>query len=125
MPGTDSPVGSSNVTDDDYIACAEDAVCDQLKSPSSARFSSGEVEEIDDYGRILISITVDSENSFGAMIRNYAVVVIQKYNPEKKSYIYNPSYGVQLYSDSAMTDTAIEMVKSLNDWNEPLADEIQ
>lgn len=49
-------------------ACRE-GVQDQLKSPSSARFSDEEAEETGE-GRYLVTGSVDSENGFGAMIRN-------------------------------------------------------
>lgn len=49
-------------------AC-EGYVRDSLKSPSSAEFSEAEAEERGEYG-FTVSGAVDSENGFGAMIRN-------------------------------------------------------
>ncbi|GAW57330.1 hypothetical protein [Nocardioides sp. PD653] len=49
-------------------AC-EGYVRDSLKSPSSAEFSEAEATERGEYG-FTVSGSVDSENGFGAMIRN-------------------------------------------------------
>jgi hypothetical protein len=68
-----------------YI-CAKDAVTAQLKSPSSAHFSSyvdSNISEIDE-NKYMVSGTVEAENSFGAKLEQsfYVTIII-----EDKGYI--------------------------------------
>lgn len=57
-------------------AC-EGYVEDSLKSPASAEFSESELQERGEYG-FTISGAVDSENGFGAMIRNTYVCKVNE-----------------------------------------------
>ena len=106
-----------------YINCAKQITLESLSSPSTARFTNCEVEEIDDYGRTLVSMTIDSQNGFGAMIRNYAIVILQRYDVETNKYSYNPTFAVQIYSNVGNKDLTIKMTKQLNNWNEERSSE--
>jgi hypothetical protein len=55
--------------DDAYALCA-DQIKEQLKAPATARFSTRDRDhEAQDGSRYLFTGTVDSENSFGALLR--------------------------------------------------------
>ena len=109
------------VSDDDYISCAKTAVSKQLKSPGSAFYSNEKVVEKDDYGRVLVMLTVDSQNGFGAYLRQHCAVVIKSYNKKTKDFIYSRN-GVQSWTDEYdfLADTCIDMAKEASNWNEPL-----
>lgn len=112
--------GESSASNDDYIIAARYLVRSQLKAPSTAVFSDETVEETDDYGRVIVSLTVDSQNSFGAMLRRYAIVAIQSIDKKNEMVRHKEEVSVQFYDDAVLKDSAIEMTKSLNDWNEPI-----
>lgn len=119
--GISKCASNSKGTDDDYISCAIQLTRNNLKSPSSAIFYNCVVEEIDNFGRILVSLEFESQNGFGAMVRSYAIVVLQDY--DDGTFTYNTSFAVQFYSNAYEKDTAIELTKSLNQWNEPKAED--
>lgn len=87
------------VTDDDLkgmlVASAEEAVLEQLKSPSSAKFPWGfDQYTFKDYGsssdhwgytRYLVTGYVDSQNSYGAQIRTKWAVEMD-YNKSSETY---------------------------------------
>lgn len=119
---SDTPESKENM-DIHYLSAAKQLVGEQLKSPSTAVYSEEEIVEKDDYGRVLVRLTVDAENGFGATIRNYAAVVILKYNEDEETFRYSRYNAVQLYENKSSQATVEEMMKSMNDWNEPLSDD--
>lgn len=73
---------------------ATNAVKEQLKSPSSAKFPSQNSGRISSKGnnKYEISSYVEAKNSLGVMIKNNFTVVLEineDYNTEKKGYGYN------------------------------------
>ena len=109
--------------DEHYFSAAEQLVSENLKSPSTALYSEEEIVEEDDYGRVLVRLAVDAENGFGATIRNYAAVVILDYDEDEETFRYNPYSAVQLYDSKSSQENVEDVVKSMNDWNEPFSDD--
>lgn len=94
-----TPSSPTNVTDDDLkgmlVASAQEAVREQLKSPSSAKFPWGfDQYTFKDYGsssdhwgytRYLVTGYVDSQNSYGAQIRTKWAAEMD-YNKSNETY---------------------------------------
>ncbi len=67
----DENQSSINSTEEEIINVAKVAVCNQLKSPASAQFPSELIKVSgDDISGYKVTGFVDSQNSYGAMIRN-------------------------------------------------------
>ena len=109
------------VKDADYIDCAKSVASNYLKAPSTATYSDCEVVEKDDYGRALVFLTVESQNSFGAYVRTYFAVVIESYDKSTEEYTYS-RFSVQHWTDSSHNEMGLELSKELGHWNEPLED---
>ena len=110
---------SDEISDETYISCAKQVVAEQLRSPGSAIFSNCEVMEKDDYGRVLVVGYVDSQNGFGATLRNGFAVVITNYDKETERFSYSRSFELWKWEFDYLKDTTIENVKSNSQWNEP------
>ena len=111
---------SSRMSDGAYISCAKTVASDLLKSPSTAQFSDARIVERDDYGRVLVTMTIDSQNSFGAYVRKYFAVVIHSYNDDTGEFYYG---GVQTWDNSRWEDIFLENAKEAAGWNEPLEED--
>lgn len=111
---------NSNVTDGDYISCAEVAISEQLTSPATAKFSDGKVIDKDKYGRAIVMMTVDGQNGFGATIRNKFVVVINSYDKKTGEFFYNKASMVSLENGEQLNDITVAVIKEMSNWNEPL-----
>ena len=111
----------SGTSDDDYIDCAKTVASNHLKAPSTASYSDCKVVEKDDYGRALVTLTVDSENSFGAYVRTYCAIVIESYDESTEKFTYN-RMSFQTWTDKSYEDIGIEAAKTLGNWDEPLDD---
>ena len=100
-----------------YIAAAKQVVSENLRSPSTAQFSDVEIVDKDEYGRAVITMTVDAQNGFGAYIRNKYAVIIYDVNTSENTfrYIYPQSYS----SDSFEKSVVSNLKKNAN-WGEPL-----
>lgn len=109
------------ISDEDYIDCAKSVAYNQLKAPSTASFSDGKVVEKDDYGRALVTFTVDAENSFGAYVRTYYAIVIETYDKSTEQFTYN-RFAVQHWTNSIDDDIYLEAAKLAADWDKPLED---
>ncbi len=94
---------------------AEELVKDNLKAPSTANFTDAEVIDKKDE-LYMVKVTVDAQNSFGAMIRGYFLVVVKVNTSEPNRYSYSSNFAVQEVSNPP-TDREIIVVKSLNNWN--------
>lgn len=70
-PPSDGAVAAGRQRMDDAYDFCVDRVTEQLKAPATAQFSNRDpAHEGQDAGRYLFTGTVDSENSFGALIRS-------------------------------------------------------
>lgn len=100
-----------------YITAAKQVVSENLRSPSTAQFSDVEIADKDEYGRAVITMTVDAQNGFGAYIRNKYAVIIYDVNTSENTfrYIYPQSYS----SDSFEKSVVSNLKKNAN-WGEPL-----
>ena len=110
---------SGGASDEDYISCAQTVINQQLKSPSTATYSNAKVVEKDDYGRVLVTLCVDAQNSFGAYIRNYYAIVIEEYDPDTEKFDYYPN-GITRWTDEQLEDIYIDSAKAASHWNEPI-----
>ena len=106
--------------DEDYISAAETIISKQLKAPSTAIYSDENIEAQDDYGRTIVSLTVESQNSFGGYVTNTCYVLIESYDTEEDTFTYNAATGVYIsdFGDS-FSDTYISRLKESTDWNKP------
>lgn len=116
---------STKANDKDLIKCAETVVSKQLKSPGSAVYSNENVVERDNYGRALVTLTVDSQNGFGAYLRENFIVIIANYNKSTGKFIVHSENGIQSYQDGDefLKDTLIESAKTASNWGNPLNDD--
>lgn len=118
--GTVIGLTPEKTSDDDLIRCAKTLVSEQLKSPGSATYSNETVVERDEYGRALVTLTVDSQNGFGAYLRSNFIAVIKTYNKSDDTFTYDSTNGVQSYTEEFLKDTLIERAKEASDWGKPL-----
>lgn len=99
-------------TDEDCLNCAKSILYDNLKSPSTASIAYSEVADKDLYGRFVVLMTVDAENSFGAMIRQNFCIVIQGVKSDD-TFDYNRANVITTF-DSSTEETVISMMKQVN-----------
>ena len=109
------------VSDADYIGCAKTIISEHLNSPSTAKWSNEKILERDDYGRVLVTLTVDSQNGFGAYVRDNVAVVIISYDKKTGEFFYNEG-AIQSWKDSEkdLSEMAINFSKTISNWNEPI-----
>lgn len=102
----------NNFTKDDLIinAC-KDCVEKHLKAPSTVKYQSITIKDYDDYGRIYLSVELDSQNGFGAYVRNKLRVVLQSVNDDGGYEALNES----VYKESFINTE--DVVKRVNKWN--------
>ncbi len=67
------------------IEKCKETVLNRLKSPVSAQFNNITIVEEDDYGKVILDVSVDSQNGFGAMIRSDFWVILFKDGENYKS----------------------------------------
>jgi len=108
-------------TDSEYINCAKNVIDDYLKAPSTASSAYEKVLEKDSYGRAIVLVEVDAENSFGALIRTKCCVVIQGINYDD-TFDYNTLNSVQTYTDFTQ-NLVVANMKNLNNFGKPQVDE--
>lgn len=113
--------GGGAASDDDYISAAKTVISKQLKAPSTAIYSDEKIEAQDDYGRTIVSLTVESQNSFGGYVTNSCYVLIESYDTDEDTFTYNKATGVYVseFGDS-FADTYIEQLKESTEWDKPL-----
>lgn len=109
-------------SDEDYIADAKTAVSKMLKSPATAMYSNEKIVEKDDYGRVLVTLTVDAQNSFGAYVRENYAVVIESHDTSTDKFVYYPN-GIEHWREDYLEEVCIEGAKMAANWNEPLEDD--
>ena len=109
-------------SDEDYISGAKTAISKQLISPATATYSNEKIVEKDDYGRVLVTLSVDSQNGFGAYVRNNYAVVIESYDTGTDEFVYYPN-GITGWTSDFSKEFSIEAAKLAANWNEPLEDD--
>ena len=108
---------SNQVSEEDYLAFARQIISQSLISPSSAIYSDEVVEETDKYGRRLVTLSVDAQNVFGAIVQNHYAVIIQ-YADTEGHFTWRTDFGAQQYSTSTKA-SVIDIMKNLNGWGLP------
>jgi hypothetical protein len=88
---------------------AKDIVRENLKAPSTAKFSTVTILE-QKRGHYLLQVDVDAQNSFGAMIRNNFMVILFLENNTWKRNTAVCAVGEILYGEKLAT------FKVLNSW---------
>lgn len=108
---------SCSTTNDTFaITAAEDIVKEVLVSPTTAHFSD---ERVLDRKKnlFLVQLAVDAQNVYGAMIREYYLVVVEL--SDKGSFgsnYYKKGIAAQLF-DRPTDQRAIEATKAVNGWD--------
>lgn len=104
----------NSISDDMIIEACKACIKKHLKSPSSAIFETVELIDEDAYGRYFLYAEVDSQNSFGAMIRTNLRIVLQKvYNDGTYSVLETGVCPVNLINTE-------EAVKRINRWDKSI-----
>lgn len=62
---------------DTIIGCAKTLISNQLKAPSTAIWGESEKVDEDNYGRCLVYVSVEAQNSFGGLVKSDYLVVLQ------------------------------------------------
>jgi peptidyl-prolyl cis-trans isomerase B (cyclophilin B) len=112
----------SYVTDKEFIDCAKALLINSLKAPSTASFSEGKVEVKDSYGRAIVSITSESENSFGVPIRSNNLLAISAVCSNGEFYYGH--YYFAPYSNDTEKEYNIGLLKTANDFDKPRHDSV-
>lgn len=111
------------------INCAKTLISNQLKAPSTAVWGKTEKVDEDNYGRCLVYISVESQNSFGGMVKSDFLVVLQEVNTDGKfTYLpYTSVYTIKTSLQSAYsyveaykngtTYAEVETFLENNKWN--------
>jgi hypothetical protein len=105
------------------VSCAKTLLLKKLKAPGSAQLVDSKMIEKDNYGRYLVYLEVDAQNSFGALLRSQHYVVLQSVKDDGK-FTYLDLFSIQEIDrngGSYIEEMTKETVKSMNNWNEDLA----
>jgi len=95
------------------IAAARQVVSGRLTAPGSARWVSDKVLEAK-HPRYMIVVTVDSQNGFGALLRNTLLCSITLQKDSK--FICNRTVGLQEIDNDSPLEVQIQLFRTLNDW---------
>lgn len=104
------------MTNQEIMAVVKPAICNQLKSPASAQFPVDLISIVGDETRgYQISGFVDSQNSYGAMIRNdfTATVAIENGFPVVKSSTVAAKATVQRAKEFGINYIAISIITAI------------
>ena len=102
----------SYVEDEEYLNCAYTLIYSVLKAPSTAVIDEKYVYEKDSYGRAVVIISVDAQNSFGAYLRQNFCVVIQGVRRDG-SFDYGKAY-IDTFTDQNSKQLVIDHLKKSN-----------
>lgn len=104
------------MTNQEIMAVVKPAICNQLKSPASAQFPVDLISIVGDETRgYQISGFVDSQNSYGAMIRNdfTATVAIENGFPVVKSSAIAAKATAQRAKEFGINYVAISIITAI------------
>lgn len=120
------------VSNEIIISCARTEVGRILKSTSTAHWGNAEILDKDNYGRYLVYVPVEAQNSFGAYSKLYHLVIIKdvKPNGEYKALTYYSRLEVPNFVGATVPSTitdykngeVVEIVKEFledNNWGQP------
>lgn len=97
--------------DELIINACKDCIQKHLKSPLTAQYHLIEIKDRDPYGRIYLYAEVDSQNGFGALIRNKLRIVLQSVDDEGNYEALNEAVYVVNFINTE------DVVKRVNKWN--------
>ena len=97
--------------DELIIEACKNCIKKHLKSPSTVNFDVIEIQDRDDYGRIYLYAEVDSQNSFGAMMRANLHIVLQNVNDDGSYEATNDAVGKVSFFCTE------DVIKTANKWN--------
>lgn len=97
--------------DDLIIEACKDCIKKHLKSPSTVNFDKVEIKDRDSYGRIYLYAEIDSQNSFGAMMRGNLHIVLQNVNEDASYEATNDAVGKVSFFCTE------DVIKTVNKWN--------
>lgn len=104
------------MTSQEIMAVVKPAICSQLKSPASAQFPAELISIVgDDYRGYQVSGFVDSQNSYGAMIRNdfTATVVVDNGFPVVKTATVAAKANMQRAKEFGINYLAITIITAI------------
>lgn len=78
---------------DTIIGCAQTLISNQLKAPSTAIWGKSEKVDEDNYGRCLVYISVEAQNSFGGLVKSDYLVILQDVSIDGK-FTYLPYVSI-------------------------------
>ena len=109
-----------NEPKEEYVVnAARNVVNEQLIAPGTAIYSGEEILEKDDYGRYLVYLDVDAENSYGAKVRSEWCVVVFSVTKDDFHYNNQASYVNSYSGTDVKSELAISTLKEFNDWDKP------
>ena len=74
---------------DTVIGCAQTLISNQLKAPSTAIWGKSEKVDEDNYGRCLVYVSVEAQNSYGGLVKSDYLVILQEVSTDGK-FTYSP-----------------------------------
>lgn len=104
------------MTSQEIMAVVKPAICSQLKSPASAQFPAELISIVgDDYRGYQVSGFVDSQNSYGAMIRNdfSATVIVDNGFPVVKTATVAAKANMQRAKEFGINYLAITIITAV------------
>lgn len=87
---------------DTIIGCAQTLISNRLKAPSTAIWGKSEKVDEDNYGRCLVYVSVEAQNSYGGLVKSDYLVVLQEVESDGEfTYLpYNSIYTITTFTSS-------------------------
>ena len=99
---------------DTIIGCAQTIISNQLKAPSTAIWGKSEKVDEDNYGRCLVYISVEAQNSFGGLVKSDYLVILQDVSIDGK-FTYLPY--VSIYTIETFASTPYSYIEDYKNGN--------
>lgn len=99
---------------DTIIGCAQTLISNQLKAPSTAIWGKSEKVDEDNYGRCLVYISVEAQNSFGGLVKSDYLVILQDVSIDGK-FTYLPY--VSIYTIETFASTPYSYIEDYKNGN--------
>lgn len=96
------------------IGCAKTLISNHLKAPSTAVWGKSEKVDEDNYGRCLVYISVEAQNSFGGLVKSDYLVVLQDVSTDGE-FTYLPYTSI--YTIETLVSAPYSYVEDYKDGN--------
>ncbi len=96
------------------IEACKECIKKHLKLPLTVNFNKIEIKDRDSYGRIYLYAEIDSQNSFGAMMRANLHIVLQNVNKDGSYEATNDAVSKVSFFCTE------DVIKSVNKWNKKI-----